>query len=695
MQPRLIGPLFLSFLIPLSSYSSEIELETVNIESKKIESTAANNPGIAVDMIDVSQYHNSAKDINQVLNMTPGIVVRNDGGVGSDFTLSLNGLSNNQVRYFIDGIPMEDFGSALSLDNFPVNLVQDLEVYKGVVPVALSSDALGGAINIVTPELTDQFADVSYETGSFGTQRAAVNAGYSNNETHFVRVFSYWNESDNDYEMKNLLLEDEFGNVIGSDQQKRFHDAYSSGMVTLKSGLINQIWADEFSVNFTYARNRDEVQHSPTSINWVLGEFYTTNETKLGSLVYKKSFDDFKFNSYFLMGEIAETYYDTQSKTYSWDGTYVEEVGNQGELDDSQSLFHLDDKVIRTNSYVDYNVNHEMSVSAAISYNKIVRSGYDEINQNNNELFSSEKPVEKMVSALNFNFLNGSLFYKHYDLRATVTDENPDNGYEVNSEIKKSFNGLGMTLYKSISEKLSVQTSYEKAVRLPDTHELIGDGVFIRPNPLLEPEESDNLNFSVKFNFDLNEIYTRSEINLFYRDAQNFIRFTPDRPNSGAYRNVEAVEIKGIELSSLISMGHAFSMNVSLTYQDLVNSARYTDLGNENIYFGSQVPNEPYFYSNFSMTYKWFDRFYNGYSLNLNSRYVHEFYLNWVESGDKETKDIIASQLAHDIEVAAQFLYETLNVSFAINNLTDEELYDNYQIQKPGRSVALKLRYNY
>ncbi|NQY89722.1 MAG: Plug domain-containing protein [Colwellia sp.] len=43
--------------------------------------------------------------------------------------MSLNDLSGNQIRYFFDGIPMEDFGSALT---FLANLVEQIEVYKGV-----------------------------------------------------------------------------------------------------------------------------------------------------------------------------------------------------------------------------------------------------------------------------------------------------------------------------------------------------------------------------------------------------------------------------------------------------------------------------------------------------------------------------------------------------------------------------------
>ena len=47
---------------------------------------------------------------------------------------------------------MDYFGSSYSINNFPVSLVDRIDVYKGVVPVELGSDALGGAINLVTSQ---------------------------------------------------------------------------------------------------------------------------------------------------------------------------------------------------------------------------------------------------------------------------------------------------------------------------------------------------------------------------------------------------------------------------------------------------------------------------------------------------------------------------------------------------------------
>lgn len=72
-------------------------------------------------------------------------------------------MSGNSVRYFIDGVPLETKGSGVSLANLPVNLIDHIEMYKGVVPAYLGADALGGAINIVTKKEKKNYLD--YRTG--------------------------------------------------------------------------------------------------------------------------------------------------------------------------------------------------------------------------------------------------------------------------------------------------------------------------------------------------------------------------------------------------------------------------------------------------------------------------------------------------------------------------------------------------
>ncbi|RYE16642.1 MAG: hypothetical protein EOP51_25420, partial [Sphingobacteriales bacterium] len=79
------------------------------------------------------------------------------------------------------------------LNNIPVNLAERIEVYKGVVPVELGADALGGAVNIITDQHTRKYLDASVSYGSFNTSRAALSGRYTDAKTGLVFDFNGFN----------------------------------------------------------------------------------------------------------------------------------------------------------------------------------------------------------------------------------------------------------------------------------------------------------------------------------------------------------------------------------------------------------------------------------------------------------------------------------------------------------------------
>lgn len=72
-------------------------------------------------------------DIGQVLDRVTGVRVKETGGVGSNVSVSLNGFTGNQIKFFVDGLPMDNFGSSFQLNNIPINFADRIEIYKGVV----------------------------------------------------------------------------------------------------------------------------------------------------------------------------------------------------------------------------------------------------------------------------------------------------------------------------------------------------------------------------------------------------------------------------------------------------------------------------------------------------------------------------------------------------------------------------------
>ena len=95
---------------------------------------------------------------------------------------------------------MDYLGSGYNISLVPVNMLERVEVYKGVLPTSLGADALGGAVNLITKKSLYRYAEGSYEIGSFNSHRLSLNALYTDTTRRFfVGVDAFLNRSDNNY----------------------------------------------------------------------------------------------------------------------------------------------------------------------------------------------------------------------------------------------------------------------------------------------------------------------------------------------------------------------------------------------------------------------------------------------------------------------------------------------------------------
>lgn len=674
--------------------SQEIVVEA-NSEAEEVRET-----GYTVSVIESAKQKNLTTDVNQVLKTTPGIHLRESGGLGSGFKLSLNGLSGNQIRYFIDGIPMENFGSALSLSNYPVNLIDRLEIYKGAVPISLGADALGGAINIITDFRQKSFIDAAFSTGSFGTRRGSINGQYANYKNgFFLKASSFINHSDNTYWMEDVPVHDlELGNLLGNIRTKRFHDTYTSKMFYAEAGLFNKKYADKISVSTTLASNRKNYQHPDNNRQRIFGHFHTTNNTFLVATTYRKTIGKLDTKGFVIVGRAQQSVVDTSTRKYNWAGDYIvrESDDPKGELFERRSHRKLSDRVIRSNVGADYraNDNHTLSVSATQSY--IRRTGEDLVNVFNHA-FESPNFIHKNLLGLSYayqttdNRFSATSFLKQYWYAGKIITQDYDDN-DVISKPSLTNTGYGLAFSYNANADLQFKSSYEKAYRIPESFEILGDGIYINPNPTLQPERSHNVNLGTRLAHRAEPFALQTEGNLFYRYSQAFIRFNPLGP-FGEYENLNNVQTVGIETSLNITYQQLLSLNINVTYQHLTDQTEF-DEGLPNTNYKSRVPNVPYFFGNVRLgispspesTIHKFRVFWR-------MRYIHPFFLTWEDLGNRDDKNIIPRQITHDLQLEYALKEGTYNITLSVDNLTNALVYDNFNIPKPGRSLNTKFRF--
>lgn len=650
--------------------------------------------GFALDILETQNVKTVNADINHIIKDIPGVNLREAGGLGSNFRLSLNGLAGNQIRYFIDGIPMENFGTSLTLNNFPINLIQSVEIYKGVVPISLGIDALGGAINILTSTKETNYLDAMYSFGSFNTHRASVNTQYVTQSGHYFKLFSFFNYSDNNYLMKDVPVFDlELGNFEGNIDIKRFNDLYVSSLLSAEYGIRDKRYADQLYLRIIGTHNKKNYQHPDNNILRVLGDFHTQGNTTLLSTYYRKKINRLGIQFIGLVGQVNESNDDTSTRKFNWAGDFIERNENDvlGELGTTRSLFKLTDQIASSQFNIKFAINDHQTLEGNYALNYLRRKGKDEVNPMN---FSFREPssLSKNIIGLSYtikdskDIFNLSAFGKQYLFLGKETDAIT----EEKRSVDFAYTGYGSVLAIHPIPSLTIKASYEKSFRLPESYELLGNGLFILPNFELQPEESDNINLGVRFNKTFSTIKLTSDTNLFYRESVNFIRLKQPEGVFSEFDNITNVTSQGIESGINLLYKNTLEAQFNITYQDIIDKNRF-DEGFDNSAFDSRVPNIPYFFWNTRLGAKFLKNkqltFYWSYS------FVESFFLKTENNGNPEDKNDIPAQHIQGLDIDYSWNKGKYTLSASVNNLTDELVFDNFRIQKPGRAFYLNFRY--
>lgn len=112
---------------------------------------AARNVGFvtAIDL-DLEPGQAPADDLAGVISRAPGVTVRSVGGLGQFSAVSLRGSSVQQAPVFLDGAPLtSSLGGTVDLSTQPLDALEEIDVYRGYVPVVYGAGAIGGAIDLV------------------------------------------------------------------------------------------------------------------------------------------------------------------------------------------------------------------------------------------------------------------------------------------------------------------------------------------------------------------------------------------------------------------------------------------------------------------------------------------------------------------------------------------------------------------
>ena len=666
----------------------------------------------AVDL-SVKEMHNSSKSLGEALSQLPGLKLRESGGVGSDAQLTLDGFSGKHVKVFIDGVPQEGAGTALDINNLPVNFAERIEVYKGVVPVGFGSDALGGVINIVTKKRRHGWSlDASYSYGSFNTHKSYVNFSHTLRNGLAYEINAFQNYSDNNYWIDNYITEfGDDGISENTDRSKiyhvrRFNDRFHNEAVIGKFGVTGKSWADRLMLGFNYSHFYKEIQTGVYQYI-VFGQKHRKGHSLVPSLEYSKrnlltEGLDVMLNANFNHNTTMNI--DTSSFKYNWLGDR-KYTGSRGE----QS--YQDNRSLNTNFNATFTAEYRLKKAHTFTLNHVsstfrrtTRSKVDGSQQLSD--FSIPKVTRKNITGLSYRLMPSrkwsvTAFGKYYNQynRGPVSQSSDGVGNYVEMSRTTNAFGYGAAGTWFIIKGLQVKLSYEKAYRLPTTDELFGDEDLEAGKTDLKPENSNNVNLNLGYSRHFGEHYVNAEGTLIFRDTKDYIQrglSTVSGMSYGFYENHGRVRTQGYNISARYGWSRWLSIGGTFSNINVRDHERYV-AGNtlqESETYGQRMPNQPYMFASFDATFTWHNLFADGNTLTVayDGYYQHAFPLYWEHFGDPASKSVVPDQLSHNLSISYSLQNGRYNISLECRNFTNEKLYDNFSLQKAGRAFYAKVR---
>ena len=658
----------------------------------------------AVSALNISIQASTLNSLSSAIDRTSGIRIREEGGVGSDFDLSINGMSGNSIRYFLDGMPLDAKGTGMTLANLPVNIIDRVEIYKGVIPASFGSDALGGAVNIVTNRRTRNYLDFSYGFGSFHTHKADFNAQYTGKKTGLVikPVISV-GYSKNNYIMRDVKVRNEEHTAFVIKDLPRFHDDYLSLFGQLEAGVQDRSWADAFFISVSGSQIDKDIQTGATQ-DHVIGMAERRTQSLGVAARFEKT--DFLTEGMRLQASVSQTFdhaqtIDTTYRRYYWDGTYIEgsysEIRSRGK---TWRHYHRPMTVVRANLNYRVAEGHDLALNYLLN-----RTGNKQEDAWDKDFVPTNDVLAKHIASLSYDQsllegrLNNTFFVKDYVNHLTVgQDELPSTtgADKVKGENTQNYLGGGAGSRFLFRGELAVKGSYEHSIRLPISREVLGNGSTVYPNLALKPEISENFNLGLFGTADLGGGHSLSyEVNGFVRLVDNYIRATVTETESMMqYVNVDAVHIKGVDGEVRYDWAGKLHLAVNASYDDSRDMRKYTQAGDISITYKNRTPNRPWAYSNAEASYTFHKVGLKDSRLRLACDYqwVHWFYLTWEAFGSASTKSKVPTQHITNASLLYSWCSGRYNVSLECTNLLDALAFDNYRLQKPGRAFFLKFR---
>lgn len=673
--------------------------EEVSVLGRQTSTQALQQSAEAVLVYDLRKHHGQASDLGELLARMEGVSVRREGGLGSTTQFGMNGCYEDQIRNFFDGVPLEYAGFLFGIANVPVNLVQRVELYRGVVPIRFGADSLCGAANLVSDQSYRTRAGGSYQVGSFSSHRLTLDGMYHDPKSGLVAGGTLFaDKTKNDYEI-DVLVSDSSG-LLTPATVRRFHDRYSATGLSVQVGVVDRPWARRLLLQaFTSAYYKERQHNLVMTVPY--GEVAWDERTSGVTLRYDVPLA--RNVELELTGNYSHRVLDFVDKSrwvYDWYGRKVNERLEGGEIDGDPSDRTFWQNAVFSRAYVKWAISAAQELRFAVAANFVTRTGDERIQpagsrdplEGARDLLKAVGGVEYEVKPWNDRLAN-IVFAKNYLYSVSSVEVIPGNIRRPKNTDSHT-QGIGDSLRFRFTPWMYAKASYEYATRLPNPDEVFGNGALIEANLELVPETSHNGNLGPRVELENTRAGTFVvDVNAFVREKSNQIVLLGDE-RFLRWQNVFKVRNVGVEGSFtwVAPATRVLALGGTFTWNDERNASKE---GTFRDFEGDRIPRRPWLFGSWHARLHFngvpgaddaIEPYYFG-------RYVHDYFRAWESEGLREYKQVVPTQVTHALGVSwfVRRTHVSWGSTFEVDNVTDAKVFDHFGLQRPGRAFYVKM----
>ena len=622
-----------------------IDLENVIVKSTRINITQKQAPlSVTLKSFNEDRNFSSQSSFSDFIKNTPGVFTTSSNNFSQDMRISIRGFGARSafgirgIKLIVDGIPETTPDGQSQLDNLPLGLISNIEILRG--PNAnLYGNSSGGVISINT--LSNPSDKYYRSSGIFGAyqyqsiQRTRVlNWKNSNLIIHYDKRRSNGYRDQSNYKSTTLNLKyinelDQKNKIVWQINYTDSPYAYDSGGLKLNEVENDRRQARNNNIDYdTY----EKVKHIKTGISWN----------------YKKSENSF-FDSYFFYQQ--RDFYSKLPFNYG------------GIISIDRDYYGFGTKFTRNKNFENRNNSFLVGVDH-------LSQSDDRKRFKNNFGIKGDKTLGQMenfdttgvylVSQTTFN--SGLLL--RYGVRYDINSIGIDSNNKVNLDKINPSLGLSYSINSSDNLFFSFGTSFET----PTLNELSNNPDGTGFNKDLKSNNAINYEFGWRKSlsniaFEAVAYITNSDNEILPYEIELF-------PGKNFYRNVGSTLRQGIELSSSISFkGGMFNLNYTLSKN------RFKDfILDDNDLSENLIPGIPSQMVDLEVLIKLSKKS----RLILSNRLIGERY------ADNLNETLVGSYNIFNVKYSKE-IFKQSEFSIGVNNLFNEEFYDNIRINAFGK----------